>query len=422
MDGHLWSWVLVAAMFFGIAGLITFLTWNLSYAGTHAAINDLRVKIFFDALYALIGLVPLGWALWHARSNRTIRINSQEVQHEFRTLFFRRVRRIARNDVQLARWQEPHTVKQNWRGRTFSRGVEVVYRNGSFVLPAGGEAEADWLADVINEGLSQFPPADVAGIELAKGAANESPADRGTKLACPVCKARIPAANLSLKTGWAKCARCDELFVLSDLLPGYRASAVTSPLHARPFNARATIEATPAELTLRIAGTPWKQLGASAAWVCAIACLVLSTLLSAGIVGLALVKADGSSFYALPWTVPFWFVGIGLLAVFTWKTETVRTIQIDASTLTFESRWFIFRRRQRIRRDDVQCARRQDRYRLINPFDEPNPVLGVEIICRKRLILLPVESDAEVLWMIQALNDFLTLNSPRVPNPDPAGE
>ena len=75
MEGPLWLWVLIAAMFFGIAGLITFLTWNLNYPGTNAAINDLRVKIFFDAVYALIGLVPLGWeAGTHAAPARFVSI------------------------------------------------------------------------------------------------------------------------------------------------------------------------------------------------------------------------------------------------------------------------------------------------------------------------------------------------------------
>jgi hypothetical protein len=146
---------------------------------------------------------------------------------------------------------------------------------------------------------------------------------------------------------------------------------------------------------------------------CAIDCLGFSTLLSSCIVGVAIVEPEHSSFYALPWTVPFWFVGLSILMLLSWNARRVRTIRINACELLFDLRWLLYRRVKRFARKDVQCARRQQALTLEVVFRaggqarRPMPLLGVEIVHRGGVLLLPVESNDEARWMIQALNDFL---------------
>ncbi|MGC3970276.1 MAG: hypothetical protein QM775_23985 [Pirellulales bacterium] len=56
---------------------------------------------------------------------------------------------IARTDVQHARHYEAKVRSDH--GQYAAHGVEIVYRNGSFTLPADSEEEELWLTGEIND-------------------------------------------------------------------------------------------------------------------------------------------------------------------------------------------------------------------------------------------------------------------------------
>jgi hypothetical protein len=125
----------------------------------------------------------------------------------------------------------------------------------------------------------------------------------------------------------------------------------------------------------------------------------------------AAVGIDRSSFDALPLTVPFWIAGGVFFMLAAWETHSVRWARISESGVVLGRRFAFFNRVKRFRRNDAQCARRQDPMSLMSQFNRPDPVKGVEIVYRKGAFLLPVTSDAEANWIIQLLNDRLRRDS-----------
>src|SRR6266566_5287620 len=73
------------------------------------------------------------------------------------------------------------------------------------------------------------------------------------KIHCPSCHELVQSADIDLASGWAKCAACQEVFELSEVLPAFHSNA-PAPEAAleRPFNARAVAEESPNELEIFI--------------------------------------------------------------------------------------------------------------------------------------------------------------------------
>jgi hypothetical protein len=226
---------------------------------------------------------------------------------------------------------------------------------------------------------------------------------------CPNCGARLEPADFSLKTGWAKCTSCDELFPLGGLVPGSEFGPLAYPLLERPSNARATIETTPSEMIVRVPPTPRARTWKSSSWRHAIGFLAFSTFLSSCIVAVEMVKSEQSSLDALPLTVPFWLIGISMYALVSWDMRRIRTLRINAAEVIFDVRWLFYHCVRRLSRSDVQCARRQDRP-TPRAFSDRISAQGVELVYRGGTLRLPAENAAEADWMIEALNDFLDRN------------
>ena len=90
----------------------------------------------------MLGIVA--WQLWGVKS---VKIDRDGLRTYQRCLLWSRGRLIALNQVQHAQPYRPQVTNPEKQ----QRGVEIVYRGGSFVLPADSDEEERWLITEIND-------------------------------------------------------------------------------------------------------------------------------------------------------------------------------------------------------------------------------------------------------------------------------
>ena len=228
------------------------------------------------------------------------------------------------------------------------------------------------------------------------------------KLACPSCNQEIPAADISLNSGWAKCTACNEVFQLAAILPGYeRKETVALPVE-RPFDAWPVVEREPERLLVHIpphgmrAGH-WALLGFAIFW------LAFITFWTAGALGIFFGKGkinwEDSWFAAF--STPFWLVGFIMLGSVVWLARGSRTLYLDASQMLTELRCGWLRRRKVLDRADVQHARKGVSPAKRENEDSTYTPLSVEVVFTRGSFRLPCASEAEQAWLLQEINDFL---------------
>ena len=228
------------------------------------------------------------------------------------------------------------------------------------------------------------------------------------KINCPDCRQVIPAENVDLRAGWAKCNRCNEVFKLAEVLDGYvPQQADAEPLPQRPFDAWAVTERTAESLIVHVApqgmrGGTWALLGFALVWLGFIA------FWTAGALGVFFgngMRLENALFAAF--STPFWLIGLGMLVGVLWSARGHRVVYVDASIMKTEIRCLAWRRRKAIDRSEVQHAREgafNVRSRNGQPAYSP---YAVEIIYTKGSFRLPCNSQAEREWLIAEINDFL---------------
>ncbi len=231
------------------------------------------------------------------------------------------------------------------------------------------------------------------------------------KLDCPKCNQPIPASDIALDKGWAKCVRCDEVFPLAGILPGFDAGETASPqLPERPFDAWSTLQRQDKSLVILIPAygmraAVWGILGFATFWLAFIA------FWTAGALGVFFnggpFKWENVLFAAF--STPFWLVGIGMLAVVLWLSRGTRSLYIDPAQMVTELRCLAWHRIRSRQRDEVQCARAGTPV-ATNSNTQSGPGYSphwVEVIFTKGSFKLPCDNESEKLWLIAQINDFL---------------
>jgi hypothetical protein len=235
------------------------------------------------------------------------------------------------------------------------------------------------------------------------------------KVHCPSCERVVPAADVALDKGWAKCATCNEVFPLAERLPGYSATGTQTPAE-RPFDAWAIVRREPQLLAIHLPAygmraAAWGLLGFATFWLAFIA------FWTAGALGVFFnqgqLKWENGLFAAF--STPFWLIGFGMLAGVVWSARGTRSVMIDPAHLVSELRCLFWRRSRSIERNEVQCARTAER---VSKHEGTRSTPAVEIIFTKGSFQLPCNSTAEQEWLVAEINDFLQ----QVPyNPASAG-
>ena len=222
------------------------------------------------------------------------------------------------------------------------------------------------------------------------------------KINCPACGNPIPASDISLEKGWGKCAKCQEVFRLADVLDGFHDDAF---LPERPFDAWATLERDRKSLSIHVPAqgmraSTWGMLGFATFWLAFIAFWTTGAL---GLFGKGGIKPANLGFAAF--STPFWLVGFGMLAGVAWTSRGTRSVWLDSVQLITELRCFPWRRRRVIDRQQVQCAR-EGTATVRNNSPNWNPYF-VEIVFTKGSFKISCDSEAERTWLIAEINDFL---------------
>ncbi|MGA2067205.1 MAG: hypothetical protein ABSG86_19695 [Thermoguttaceae bacterium] len=238
------------------------------------------------------------------------------------------------------------------------------------------------------------------------------------KIECPGCRQAIPAEDISLETGYAKCRQCGEVFKLADVLPGYAPPATPAEKPPeRPFDAWAVLERDKERLIIHIpaqgmrAGT-WGMLGFATFWLAFIA------FWTAGALGVFFGGGIqwGNALFAA-FSTPFWLVGFGMLAGVAWASRGSRSVYLDASVLQTQLRCLAWRRSKTIDRAAVQHAREGVVQAKSNGPASAYFPCSAEIIFEKGSFRLPCTNEPEQKWLIAEINDFLQ-SVPYRPSPD----
>lgn len=228
--------------------------------------------------------------------------------------------------------------------------------------------------------------------------------ERGSavKVACLECGVPIKSEHINIETGWVKCDQCDSVFQLKDLRPE-DAEAIE-----RPYNARCEVDSSVGELILHIPkggmrGELWGLLGFSIFWLAFVAFWTAAALgVAAG------EKPELFNYLFAAFSLPFWIVGLSLLGKVVWESQSQQLVRIDRSELLLLRRCLMWRSKKSIRREEVQRARRQEKSRFANSRRQNVDWLpGVEIVYRGGTFVLPVDSEAENIWLVKVINDFL---------------
>ena len=227
------------------------------------------------------------------------------------------------------------------------------------------------------------------------------------KLNCPVCTHVISAENIALDAGWAKCLRCDEVFELCQILPGYSRPLAASP-RERPFDAWAVLERRERQLFIHfppegMRAATWGMLGFATFWLGFIAFWTVGALgvfFNNG----AVMPQNG---WFAAFSIPFWGVGFAMLVGVVWSARGTRTVYIDAAHMISELRCLFWRRRKVRDRNQVQHARKGAHRVKSGGSDSPPHSFPVEIVFVKGSFFLPCGTEDEQDWLVAEINEFL---------------
>jgi predicted Zn finger-like uncharacterized protein len=230
------------------------------------------------------------------------------------------------------------------------------------------------------------------------------------KVTCPNCRQVIPADDIALDKGWAKCARCNEVYQLAQLVPEYAAAAAPAAAVAppeRPFDAWVVAERDGDRLIVHVPPMgmrtgAWAMLGFATFWTGFIA------FWTAGALGVFFGgKPAAFNLLFACFSIPFWLAGFGMFGSVLWMARGSRVVLLDASKMVAEFRCLFWRRRKLIDRAAVQCAREGV---VTVKSDQPSSTYfpyPAEIIYEKGSFKLPCNSQAERAWLIAQINGFL---------------
>lgn len=226
------------------------------------------------------------------------------------------------------------------------------------------------------------------------------------KVTCPSCRRTIAAQDIALDTGWAKCAACDEVFPLADLLPGYAAAkGAMAAVPERPFDAWTILRRDDGRLVIH---QPARGVRAGTVGLLAFATFWLGFIAvwTAGALGFWFqgAKPQPVNLLFAAFSIPFWMIGFAMVGGAVWMARGSRSLSIDAVQLATELHCLGFRRTWVLERDQVQCAR------LGTPMTSKEgqpPVPFIEVVFTKGSFKLPADSEAERAWLIGEINDFL---------------
>lgn len=227
------------------------------------------------------------------------------------------------------------------------------------------------------------------------------------KISCTNCERTIPAEDIALDKGWAKCRQCDEVFPLATLLPNYAAAAAPEAgARERPFDARVVLQREPQMLALHL---PAYGIGPASLGLLGFATFWLAFIAfwTAGALGVFFnqgqIRWENAMFAAF--STPFWLVGFGMLGGAVWIFRGTRSVMLDAWRMVTETRCLLFRRTRSIVRDQVQCAR-VGQY-VANKNRETQPQPAVDIVYTKGVFRVPCVNEAEQAWLVAEINGFL---------------
>jgi hypothetical protein len=223
------------------------------------------------------------------------------------------------------------------------------------------------------------------------------------KVTCPTCRATIPAVDVALDKGWAKCVGCDEVFPLDGLLPGYPAGGAAA-VPERPFDAWAVVRRDARLLAIHLPahgmrGAARATLAFATIWLAFISFWTLGAL---GILFGGQFQLQNVGFASF--SIPFWIVGFALLGGVVWMSRSTRSVMIDAARLVTELRCVFWRWTRTRKRDQVRFARAG--HRTWQQEGAPATPL-VEIVFAKGSFNLPCTNAAEQAWLVAEINDFL---------------
>jgi hypothetical protein len=231
------------------------------------------------------------------------------------------------------------------------------------------------------------------------------------KVSCPNCRQVIPADDIALDKGWAKCVRCNEVFQLAQLVPDYAAAAPAPAAKPpeRPFDAWVVTERDGDRLIIHVppmgmrAGA-WGLLGFATFWTAFIAFWTTFALGGPAIFGPG-IRWENVIFACF--SIPFWLIGFGMLGGVLWMARGSRVVLLDASKMVAELRCLFWRRRKLIDRAAVQCAREGVVTVKSNQPSSTYFPYPAEIIYEKGSFKLPCNSEAEQAWLLAEINGFL---------------
>lgn len=228
------------------------------------------------------------------------------------------------------------------------------------------------------------------------------------KVTCPSCHGTLPAKNINLEAGWAKCEACNEILPLARLIPGFVSTTPQTgqqPVE-RPFNARGRVERTRHELLVEMPRSGmrvghWAMAGFATFWLGFIGFWTLGAL------GVFFMK-DGDigpfNVGAACFSIPFWIVGFGMAGGVIWSAFSSKTVRLDRTGMSTTTRCLLWSRNRWIEVARVQCARAW--LETIKGKDM-SPNHGVEIVFEKGSYTIPTDSVQEQQWLIWEINAFL---------------
>lgn len=184
-------------------------------------------------------------------------------------------------------------------------------------------------------------------------------------------------------------------------MPGFPATPARSA--PRPFNARAVVERTAAQLLIHV---PAEGMRAGACGLLGFATFWLGFIAfwTVGALGVFGGQPPGAfNWVFAPFSIPFWLVGFGMIAGVAWMVWGTKSLRIDRGGMRTHQRCLAWSRSRWVEFDRVQHARRYDP----QVKTEGRRAHGVEIVYRAGSFVLSVDSEEEERWLIAEVNDFV---------------
>ena len=228
------------------------------------------------------------------------------------------------------------------------------------------------------------------------------------KVICPSCQAVVQAADVQLDTAWAKCAGCQEVFQVPELLSAVklRIEAERKPPE-RPFDAKIEILRTDSQLLVSVPSTGmnaglWSLLGFASFWTAFIAFWTFGA--AGGFKGFKNGLGGEQILFAC-FSIPFWLVGIGMLISIVYSAYSERKVAMDPTSAVFEWKCLGWRRAKSLHRHKVQAARVSSSFMQ---SDQPrSPRCSVEIVYEQGSFVIPCQTESEQSWVLDSINSYL---------------